>query len=110
LKVRLGGDAAQTRLVIELDSPAQGKLILPEDPNKPTEKVTIALPRVDVAGDMQGGGAGLIKSWTVDKAAGAARLQLQLVRPALVKRRFLLAPGDGVPVYRYVIDLSSDKH
>ena len=108
LKVRLGGDATQTRLVVELDSPAQGKLILPDDPAKPTDKVTLALPHVDVAGDMQGGGAGLIKSWTVDKAAGAARVQLQLVRPALVKRRFLLAPGDGISVYRYVIDLSTD--
>ena len=105
LKVRLGGDAKQTRLVIELDHPAQGKLLSEAGPS---DKVLLALPRVDVPGDMQGGGAGLIKSWSVDSAAGAARIRLELVRPAVVKRRFLLSPGDGVTVYRYVIDLADE--
>ena len=105
LKVRLGGDARQTRLVIELDHPAQGKLL---SDASPSNKVLLALPRVDVPGDMQGGGAGLIKSWSVDSAAGAARVRLELVRPAVVKRRFLLSPGDGVTVYRYVIDLADE--
>jgi N-acetylmuramoyl-L-alanine amidase len=38
---------------------------------------------------------------------GDARLKLQLTRPAVVRRRFLLPPSDGVAVYRYVIDLES---
>ena len=105
LKVRLGGDAKQTRIVIELDHAAQGKVLSGTDA---ADKVLVALPRVNVPGDMQGPGAGLIKSWSVDSAAGAARIRLDLVRPAVVKRRFLLAPGDGVTVYRYVIDLADE--
>jgi N-acetylmuramoyl-L-alanine amidase len=101
LKVRLGGDAKQTRVVIELDQTAQGKL-LSQDPSK----VVLALPQVGVAGDMEGQGAGLVKGWTVESAGGAARISLDLARPAKVSRRFLLAPGDGVAVYRYVVDLS----
>jgi N-acetylmuramoyl-L-alanine amidase len=44
----------------------------------------------------------------VDEAAGAAQVRLTLTRAAVVARRFLLPPGDGVPVYRYVIDVSAD--
>jgi N-acetylmuramoyl-L-alanine amidase len=106
LKVRLGGDARQTRLVIELDRAAQGKLLSGPEA---ADKVLLALPRVEVPGDMSGAGAGLIKSWAVDSAAGAARLRLELVKPAVVKRRFLLAPGDGVSVYRYVVDVAVDE-
>jgi N-acetylmuramoyl-L-alanine amidase len=103
LKVRLGGDAKQTRVVVELDRTAQGKLI-----SQDSGKVVVALPQVAVSGDMEGQGAGLVKAWTVESAGGAARIKLDLARPAKVARRFLLAPGDGVTVYRYVIDLSED--
>jgi N-acetylmuramoyl-L-alanine amidase len=105
LKVRLGGDAAQTRLVIELDHAVTGKLIDGEGGDK---AVTLSLGQAAVAGDMQGGGAGLIKSWKVEAVLGAAEIKLELVRPAVVKRRFLLPPGDGVSVYRYVVDLTED--
>jgi N-acetylmuramoyl-L-alanine amidase len=47
-----------------------------------------------------------VLNWSVDSVAGAARLRLQLARPAQIRRRFLLAPADGVSVYRYVIDLA----
>jgi N-acetylmuramoyl-L-alanine amidase len=115
LKVRLGGDSHQTRIVIELDKPTHGTLIA--DSRTPqgqrqggdgAPKVVLALAHVDVAGDMQGPGAGLVKSWTVDEAAGAAQVRLTLTRAAVVARRFLLPPGDGVAVYRYVIDVSAD--
>ena len=102
LKVRLGGDAAQTRLVIELDRAVTGKIIEGDG------DVTLSLAQASVPGDMQGSGAGLIKSWKVEGALGAAEVKLDLVRPAVVKRRFLLPPGDGVTVYRYVIDLTED--
>jgi len=104
LKVRLGGDQTQTRVVIELDHAASGKLL---SQDKPGRQVVLALPRVDVAGgEMNGPGAGLIKAWTIDEAAGAARIRLDLGRDAVVKRRFLLPPGDGLNVYRYVIDVA----
>jgi N-acetylmuramoyl-L-alanine amidase len=109
LKVRVGGDAHQTRVVIELDKAASSKLIAPNgDASAASEHVAIAMPRVETAGDMQGQGEGLVKSWSIDSAAGAARLKFELRRPAVVKRRFLLPPGDGLNVYRYVIDLSTD--
>ncbi|HTI66561.1 MAG TPA: N-acetylmuramoyl-L-alanine amidase [Caulobacteraceae bacterium] len=103
LKVRLGGDATQTRVVIELDRTVQGKLIAEDE-----RTVVVALPQVAAPGGMQGQGAGLVKTWAIDTAAGGARIKLDLVRPAVVKRRFLLAPGDGVSVYRYVIDLTEE--
>ena len=105
LKVRLGGDAHQTRIVVELDRSVQGRVLAGE-----TEAriIVVALPQVGSPGPMQGQGAGLVKDWTVTDGAGGARIKLDLVRPALIKRRFLLAPGDGVSAYRYVIDLAED--
>ena len=105
LKVRLGGDAHQTRIVVELDRSVQGRLALNET-NART--VVVALPQVGAPSGMQGQGAGLVKGWSFDQASGGARIKLDLVRPAVIKRRFLLAPGDGISVYRYVIDLAED--
>lgn len=101
LKVRLGGDARQTRVVIELDRTATGKLVSETD-----GRVVVSLPQVGVSGRMQGQGAGLVRGWAIEDQGGAARVRLDLSRPAKVSRRFLLAPGDGISVYRYVIDLA----
>jgi N-acetylmuramoyl-L-alanine amidase len=101
LKVRLGGDARQTRVVIELDHSAQGKLV-----SESNGQITLSLTAVGVPGDMAGAGAGLVKGWRIDESRGDARIRLELARPAKVSRRFLLAPGDGITVYRYVIDLT----
>jgi N-acetylmuramoyl-L-alanine amidase len=106
LKVRMGGDLHQTRVVIELDAAASGRLL---SDDAPTDAVALALPHVETAGDMSGQGEGLVKRWSVDGAAGAARIRLTLARPGVVKRRFLLAPGDGLNVYRYVMDIASDE-
>jgi N-acetylmuramoyl-L-alanine amidase len=100
--VRLGGDMTTTRIVIELDQAAKGRLIAADGSARP---VILALPGVAVGSDLQGRGVGLVSNWAVDSAAGAARVRLALVRPAEVRRRFLLPPADGVSVYRYVIDL-----
>jgi N-acetylmuramoyl-L-alanine amidase len=104
LKVRVGGDSHTARVVIELDKTASGKLVSAEQASK---HVILALPHVDIAGDMAGQGEGLVKSWAVDSVAGAARVKFELRRDAVVKRRFVLPPGDGLNVYRYVIDLDS---
>ena len=101
LKVRLGGDVRQTRVVIELDRTAAGKLVSETD-----GRVVVSLPQVGVSGQMRGQGVGLVKGWTIEDQGGAARVRLDLSRPAKVSRRFLLAPGDGISVYRYVIDLA----
>jgi N-acetylmuramoyl-L-alanine amidase len=104
VNVRFGGDRTQTRVVIELGRSVKGRLIDDGATGKP---VVLALPGVPVAADRQGGGGGLVTSWSLDSAAGAARLSFQLARPAQVRRRFLLPPSDGVSVYRYVIDLDT---
>jgi N-acetylmuramoyl-L-alanine amidase len=103
LKVRVGGDSHQTRMVIELDRPTRGQLL---SGSTPTQRVNLALAKLDVPGDMGGDGAGLVKSWRVDEAAGAAQVHLDLASAGVVRRRFLLPPGDGVNVYRYVIDVT----
>ena len=58
LKVRVGGDSHQTRMVIELDRPTKGQLLSGQ---APAEHVSLALAKLDVPGDMQGEGAG----WSV---------------------------------------------
>ena len=102
LKVRLGGDAAQTRVVVELDRSAKARLAA-GDP----AAVTLTWPDVAVDAPLRGDGRGLVSGWTVDRASGGARLRLQLTAEAEVTRRFLLPPGDGVEVYRYVVDLKA---
>ena len=105
LKVRLGGDAHQTRVVVELDRSVKGKLLAGD--TRPT-RVVVALPEAAAPAGMRGDGAGLVKGWAIVNGSHGAEVKLDLVRPAVIKRRFLLAPGDGVSVYRYVIDLAED--
>jgi len=104
LSVRFGGDQNETRVVIELDKAAKGRLI---DSGEGARVLTLSLADVGAAGDLQGHGQGLVAAWTAQTSMGDARLKLQLTRPAQVRRRFLLPPSDGVAVYRYVIDLQS---
>lgn len=103
-KVRFGGDRAETRVVIDLDRAAVGRLIADGALDR---RVVIGLPNVTVSGDLQGAGQGLVKRWVIDEAGGGARLRLDLSSPAEVRRRFLLPPGDGATAYRYVIDLKA---
>jgi len=103
-KVRFGGDRNETRIVIDLDRAATGKLLADGAGDR---RVVIALPNVATAGDLQGAGQGLVERWAIDEAAGGARLRLDLKANAEVRRRFLLPPGDGASAYRYVIDLKS---
>lgn len=102
VRVRFGGDANATRVVIELSKSSQAKLISAGQP------LVIDLPRIEVGEEREGVGLGLVKAWTADGGAGSARLKLELARSAKIERRFLLAPSDGAPTYRYVIDLRAD--
>ena len=103
-KVRFGGDRAETRIVIDLDRAAVGRLIADGSVD---QRIVIGLPNVSVSGDLQGAGQGLVKRWVIDEAGGGARLRLDLAGRAEVRRRFLLPPGDGAVAYRYVIDLKA---
>ncbi|RYF95319.1 MAG: N-acetylmuramoyl-L-alanine amidase [Caulobacteraceae bacterium] len=102
LKVRLGGDTAETRLVIDLDRSVSAKLI---SDGALDNTVVVAFPKVGVASDIKGAGQGVVRRWTMQSQNGGARINIELAQQARVARRFLLPPGDGVDHYRYVIDL-----
>jgi N-acetylmuramoyl-L-alanine amidase len=104
LKVRLGGDRAETRIVIDLSAAATGKVASGAAPGR---RVVLNLPGVSTEGGLQGRGQGLVTAWVLDESAGGARLRLDLASDAVIKRRFLLPPADGVGGYRYVIDLAA---
>lgn len=103
LKVRLGGDQAETRIVLDLDRSVTGKLVS----DGADGKIVVALPRIDTSGDLSGGGQGLVRRWNLERGPTALKLHIDLARDAEVRRRFLLPPGDGVSTYRYVIDLKA---
>jgi N-acetylmuramoyl-L-alanine amidase len=101
LKVRLGGDMTQTRVVVDLQKSVSGRLISDGSVDR---TIVIGLPDVSAA-QVEGDGQGLVRGWSVERKGGEARLKIALLRDAVVARRFLLPPGDGVKTYRYVIDL-----
>ena len=103
-KVRFGGDQNQTRVVIELNRSTEGRRL----PSGGALRMGLELSDLDVPAELSGEGQGLVRSWTVDPSGSGARLQVSLTRPAQVVRRFLLAPSDGQPNYRYVIDFAAD--
>lgn len=103
LKVRLGGDESETRIVLDLDRAVTGKLVA----DGADGTVVVGLPRIDTAGDLSGGGQGLVRRWNLERSPTALKLNISLARGAEVRRRFLLPPGDGVSTYRYVIDLKA---
>jgi N-acetylmuramoyl-L-alanine amidase len=105
LKVRLGGDATETRIVLDLDQSATGKVTAGASGDE--RRIVLSLSGLDVDADQQGGGLGLVKTWSLDRGAGGARLRLDLAAEGSVKRRFLLPPADGVGHYRYVIDVAA---
>jgi N-acetylmuramoyl-L-alanine amidase len=104
LKVRLGGDAQATRLVMDIDQAASAKLV---SDGATDGRVILLLPTVSATGGLQGAGQGLVKAWSVDQTSGGARLQLDLAPDARIKGRFLLPPADGIDHYRYVVDVVS---
>jgi N-acetylmuramoyl-L-alanine amidase len=102
LKVRLGGDSAQTRIVIDIDRSVTGKL---EDDGA-GGKASVMLSGVS-AEAQQGAGLGLVRHWALTGGALGARLDLDLGKGAHVTRRFLLPPADGIDHYRYVVDVAA---
>jgi len=102
LKVRLGGDGQQTRLVIDLDQAASAKVV---SDGAADGHAILILPTVSAAGGLQGTGQGLVKAWAIDQSSGGARLQMDLAPDARIKGRFLLPPADGIDHYRYVVDV-----
>jgi N-acetylmuramoyl-L-alanine amidase len=105
LKLRFGGDAASTRVVLELSESASAEVV---SNGSGDGHVVLDFSRLSVGDGLDGQGKGLVKAWTIDNSHGHARLSLDLNGRGHVRRRFLLPPGDGVSVYRYVLDIEAD--
>ena len=103
LRVRLGGDAQHTRVVVDLDRSSRGQVVQTGDDGR----VVVSLAGVSPDRALAGTGAGLVRGWRVAGAGAAARIELDLATSAEIERRFLLPPGDGIAHYRYVIDLKA---
>jgi len=104
LKVRMGGDGLDTRLVLELDGSATAKVVADGATDR---RIVVLLPGVTAAQIQQGAGRGVVKAWMVDQTPNGARLQIELANAGVLKRRFLLPPADGVTSYRYVLDVAA---
>ena len=105
LKVRMGGDGPDARLVIELDGATSAKVVAD---GAADHRIVVLLPGVTAAQMQQGAGRGVVRAWTIDQTSGGARLQMDLAPGTHVKRRFLLPPADGIDHYRYVVDIAPD--
>ena len=104
LRVRFGGDAQHTRVVLDLDRTSRGQVIQAGDDGR----VVVSLAGVAPASrGLTGSGTGLVRGWRVTGAGAASRVELDLASSAEIERRFLLPPGDGISHYRYVIDLKA---
>lgn len=103
VQVRFGGDSQRTRVVIELTRSASGQIARGGTPST----LALSLSGVTAGRGLSGSGVGLVRSYEMSSRAGGAQLELSLTGDAQVSRRFLLPPGDGVRVYRYVIDLEA---
>ena len=103
LRVRFGGDAERTRVVIDLERSSRGEVIQ----SGADGRVVFSLAGVAPPDERSGTGRGLVRDYRVAGAGAAARVELELAVSAEIERRFLLPPGDGVDHYRYVIDLKA---
>ena len=103
LRVRFGGDAQHTRVVVDLDRTSRGQVVESGEQGQ----VVVSLAGVAPQRGLNGTGSGLVRGWRVAGAGVASRVELDLATSAEIERRFLLPPGDGIAHYRYVIDLKA---
>jgi N-acetylmuramoyl-L-alanine amidase len=103
LRVRFGGDAEYTRVVLDLDRTSRGQVIEAGQDGR----VVVSLAGVAPGRGLTGSGTGLVRGWRVSGAGAASRVELDLATSAEIERRFLLPPGDGISHFRYVIDLKT---
>lgn len=104
LRVRFGGDAEHTRVVLDLDRTSRGEVVQAGDDGR----VVVSLAGVAPASrGLTGAGTGLVRGWRVTGTGAASRVELDLATSAEIERRFLLPPGDGIAHFRYVIDLKA---
>ncbi|MFC0632891.1 N-acetylmuramoyl-L-alanine amidase family protein [Brevundimonas balnearis] len=104
MRLRLGGDGERTRIVLDMDRTAQGRVL--EDGR--SGRLVLELSGVAPEAPLSGRGLGLVRDYRVEGRGAAARVEVALTSAVEVERRFLLPPGDGVGHYRYVIDVRAN--
>ncbi len=103
LNVRFGGDAERTRVVVDLERNARGRV----SEEGRTGRVVLDLAGVAAGRGVTGSGSGLVRRFAVSNDGGGSRLSLETSRAVEIERRFILPPGDGIGHYRYVVDLKA---
>ncbi|CAN5352626.1 N-acetylmuramoyl-L-alanine amidase [soil metagenome] len=103
LRVRFGGDAERTRVVVDLGGTARGTVV----ETGSSGRVVLTLDGVAPRRGLTGAGSGLVRGFEVGAVGTASRIELELSNAAEIERRFLLPPGDGVATWRYVVDLKA---
>lgn len=111
LSVRIGGEGSATRVVVESDAALKYHVFLLA---AGTQRVVIDLPRVRwsinglTAESGVGPGAGVVAGYRyAQNTATTSRLVLDLAKPALVSREFVLAPKTKDERHRIVLDLDA---
>ena len=84
LKVRVGENGDETRLVVEMDQPASAKLIA--DAASASQHIVIALPNARAGGELKGTGQGALKAWSVTQGVGVAHLNVDFQQASVIKR------------------------
>jgi len=111
LSVRVGGEGGATRVVVESDTALKYHVFLLA---AGTQRVVIDLPRVRwsinglTAESGSGKGSGVVAGYRyAQNTATTSRLVLDLAKPALVSREFVLAPKTKDEHHRIVLDLDT---
>ncbi|RYY98617.1 MAG: N-acetylmuramoyl-L-alanine amidase, partial [Alphaproteobacteria bacterium] len=111
LSVKIGGEGAATRVVLESDVPLKYHVFLLA---AGTQRVVIDLPRVRwsinglTSESGSGKGHGVVSGYRyAQNTATTSRLVLDLAKPALVTREFVLAPKNKDEHHRIVLDLDA---
>lgn len=109
LSVKIGGEGEATRVVVESDTPLKYHVFVLA---AGSQRVVVDLPRVRwsldglTAESGSGKGRGVVAGYRyAQNTAATSRLVLDLVKPALVTREFVLAPKTREEHYRIVLDL-----
>jgi N-acetylmuramoyl-L-alanine amidase len=100
--VRFGGDAARTRVVLDLGLQPPGRVVV----SQADDRLALSLA-VTGAQTASGAGRGLVAGWVLEPSAAGARVSLSLAPGTLVQRRFFIPPSAGQARWRYVVDLTA---
>ena len=102
---RVGGDARQTRFVVDLDRKVEMRAFTLADPYR----VVIDLPQVTFRLPPHAGesGRGLVKAFRYGLVMqGGSRMVLDVSGPVRVEKAFVIEPVDGQPA-RMVLDIAA---